>query len=277
MKGYLMEDYRLDLFLQSKGFTESREKAKQLILGNCVYVNERAVTKPSLKVTELDKIEVKNNFEYVSRGASKLEKAVNYFRISLNNAVAADIGASTGGFTDYLIKNHAKKVYAVDVGHGQLHESLRNDKRVINLEGINFRYADTSIIDDEIDVITADVSFISLQFILPKISEISMENTDIIVLIKPQFEAGRENIGKKGIVKDKKVHIQVLNKIQSYCSENGLILTDVTFSPIRGGDGNIEYLGYIKRFSEGSSFLNETKFKDLVIQAFEYYKNNRNV
>lgn len=272
-----MEDYRLDLFLQSKGFTESREKAKQLIYGNCVYVNERAATKPSLKVTELDKIEVRNNFEYVSRGASKLEKAVNYFRISLNNAVAADIGASTGGFTDYLIKNHAKKVYAVDVGHGQLHESLRNDKRVINLEGINFRYADTSIINDEIDVITADVSFISLQFILPKISEISRDNTDIIVLIKPQFEAGRENIGKKGIVKDKKVHIQVLNKIQSYCSENGLILTDVTFSPIRGGDGNIEYLGHIKRFSKGSSFLDETKFKDLVIQAFEYYKNNRNV
>lgn len=277
MEGYLMEDYRLDLFLQSKGFTESREKAKQLILGNCVYVNERAATKPSIKVTELDKIEVRNNFEYVSRGASKLEKAVSYFRISLNNAVAADIGASTGGFTDYLIKNHAKKVYAVDVGHGQLHESLRNDKRVINLEGINFRYADTSIIDDEIDVITADVSFISLQLILPKISEISRENTDIIVLIKPQFEAGRENIGKKGVVKDKNVHIQVLNKIQSYCSENGLILTDVTFSPIRGGDGNIEYLGHIKRFSEGSSFLNETKFKDLVIQAFEYYKNNRNV
>ncbi len=272
-----MEDYRLDLFLQSKGFSESREKAKQLILGNCVYVNERAATKPSLKVTELDKIEVKNNFEYVSRGASKLEKAVNYFRISLNNAVAADIGASTGGFTDYLIKNHAKKVYAVDVGHGQLHESLKNDKRVINLEGINFRYADTSIIDDEIDVITADVSFISLQFILPKIAEISRDNTDIIVLIKPQFEAGRENIGKKGVVKDKKVHIQVLNKIQSYCSENGLIFTDVTFSPIRGGDGNIEYLGHIKKFSECSSFLNETKFKDLVIQAFEYYKNNRNV
>lgn len=262
-----MEDYRLDVYLLTNNFAESRERAKQLIQNSCVYVNDKLITKTSFKVKSLDKIEVKQSFIYVGRGASKLEKAIKYFNINVDNKTSVDIGASTGGFTDYLIKSNAKKVYAVDVGHGQLHESLKTNERVINLEGTNFRYIDASIFKESIDIITVDVSFISLKLILPKIVEISHDDTDIIVLIKPQFEAGRQNIGKNGIIKDKKVHLEVLNNIETYCTENGLYLKDVTFSPIKGGDGNIEYLGHIKK---GLTKINVgTKFKDLIKQAFE--------
>lgn len=262
-----MEDYRLDVYLQTNNFAESRERAKQLIQNSCVYVNEKLITKPSFKVTLHDKIEVKQNFIYVSRGAEKLEKAIKYFNIDVDNKTAVDIGASTGGFTDYLIKNNIKKVYAIDVGHGQLHESLAKNERVINLEKTNFRYIDASIFKEKIDIITVDVSFISLKLILPKIVEISHDDTDIIVLIKPQFEAGRQNIGKNGIVKDKKVHLEVLNNIETYCIENGLYLKDVTISPIKGGDGNTEYLGYINKGLVNSNI--GTKFKDLIKEAFE--------
>lgn len=272
MKGYLMEDYRLDVYMQANNLSESRERAKQLIINNCVFVNDILIIKPSFKVTNFDKIEIRKNFEFVGRGASKLEKAINYFKIKIENKVAVDIGASTGGFTDYLIKNDAKKVYAVDVGHNQLHESLKNNERVINFEKTNFRYIDTEIFRESIDIITVDVSFISLKLILPKIVEISHEDTDIIVLIKPQFEAGRQNIGKNGIIKDKNVHMEVLNNIQMYCNDNKLFLKDVTYSPIKGGDGNIEYLGYIKKAIIQSSIINENKFKILIKQAFENYK-----
>lgn len=267
-----MGEYRLDVYLQTNCLTESRERAKQLIINSCVYVNDKLTTKPSFKVSDSDKIEVKNNFEFVGRGASKLEKAIKYFNITTGNKTAVDIGASTGGFTDYLIKNNIKKVYAVDVGHNQLHESLRNNERVINLEGTNFRYIDTAIFKECVDIITADVSFISLKLIFPKITEISNNYTDIIVLIKPQFEAGRQNIGKNGIVRDKNVHLDIIKNIQMYCHENGLSLKDVTFSPIKGGDGNIEYLAYIKKSMQENSILTEIQFKDLINQAFEYYK-----
>jgi len=274
MKGYLMEEYRLDVYLQTNGLAESRERAKQLVVNSSVYVNDKLAAKPSLKVSNSDKIEVKNNFAYVGKGASKLEKAIKSFNVDVEDSLAVDIGASTGGFTDYLIKNNAKKVYAVDVGHGQLHKSLKNHECVINLEGVNFRYVDTAIFKECVDIITADVSFISLKLILPKIAQLSHDNTDIIVLIKPQFEAGRQNIGKNGIVRDKKIHLNVLKNIQLYCSENGLHLNDVTFSPIKGGDGNIEYLGHIKKCMNSGPVLSEKKFKDLVNQAFEYYKKN---
>jgi 23S rRNA (cytidine1920-2'-O)/16S rRNA (cytidine1409-2'-O)-methyltransferase len=268
-----MDEYRLDVYLQIIGLSESREKAKQLILNNAVYVNDKLIVKPSLKVSNLDKVEVKHNFEYVGRGASKLEKAISHFNIIVENKTAVDIGASTGGFTDYLIKNKAKKVYAIDVGHGQLHETLKNNEQVINMEGTNFRYIDTAIFKEDVDIITVDVSFISLKLIFPKISEISHEATDILILIKPQFESGRENVGKKGIIKDKKVHFDVLNNIQLYCAENDLYIEDITFSPIKGGDGNIEYLGHVKKKLQQDSIINEIKFKDLIKQAFEYYKN----
>ncbi len=264
-----MEEYRLDVYLQTNNLAESRERAKQLILKSCVYVNNKLITKPSVKVNSSDKIEIKNNFNYVSRGASKIEKAIKFFDVDLNDKIAVDIGASTGGFTDFLIKNNAKKVYAIDVGHGQLHESLKKNENVINLEGTNFRYIDTSIFCESIDIITVDVSFISLKLILPKIYEISNDQTDIIVLIKPQFEAGKQNVGKNGIIKDKKIHLEVLNNIKAYCDENGLHLKDLTFSPIKGGDGNIEYLGYIKKGANQNLLTVEYKFKDLIFQAFE--------
>lgn len=263
-----MEEYRLDVYLQTNNFVESRERAKQLVQNSYVYVNGKLITKPSFKVSNQDRIEVIQNFDYVGRGASKIEKAINFFNIDVDNKIAVDIGASTGGFTDYLIKNNAKKVYAVDVGYGQLHESLRTNERVVNLEKTNFRYIDVSLFKETVDIIVVDVSFISLKLILPKIVEISHESTDIVVLIKPQFEAGRQNIGKNGIVKDKKVHLEVLNNITTYCSENGLYLKDVTFSPIKGGDGNIEYLGHMKKGLDKST-TNVTKFKDLISQAFE--------
>lgn len=268
-----MEECRLDIYLHKKDFTESRERAKQLITGYNVYVNDKLITKPSFKVSTSDKIEVRNNFEFVGRGASKIQRAIEYFHISVENKVVVDIGASTGGFTDYMIKNKAKKVYAVDVGHGQLHNSLRNNECVINLEGINFRYMDTAIFEESVDIVAADVSFISLMLILPKIAEFITDNTDIIVLIKPQYEAGRQNIGKNGIIKDKKIHLMVLNNIQMYCCQNNMYIKNCIFSPIKGGDGNIEYLAHINRSKEESnSTQTGVKFKDLVTQAFEYYK-----
>ncbi len=269
-----MEEYRLDVYLHQNNLTESRERAKQLIIKNSVYVNDKLATKPSFKVSSSDKIEVRNNFEYVGRGASKIERAVEYFHIVVENKVAVDIGASTGGFTDYMIKNSARKVYAIDVGHDQLHDTLKNDERVINLEGTNFRYMDTGIFEEYVDIITIDVSFISLKLILPNVAKISNETIDIIALIKPQYEAGRHNIGKNGIIKDKKIHLEVLSNIQMYCCQNNMFIKDITFSPIKGGDGNIEYLAHIKKNKqEIYPTRTETQFKNLVTQAFEYYKN----
>lgn len=262
-----MDVERLDVFLHLNGFAGSREKAKQLIIGNCVYVDSKLINKPSEKVNAYSEIKIENKFNYVGRGASKIEKAINYFNISVNNKIVVDIGASTGGFTDYMLSVGANKVYAIDVGHNQLHEKLKKDKRVINLEGTNFRYIDSKVFTDSIDIIVVDVSFISLKLILPKIVEISHINTEIIVLIKPQFEAGRNNIGKKGIIKDKKVHLTVLNNINDYCTCNGLYVNNMTHSPIKGGDGNIEYLAHIKVGNE-IKFQYES-FKNIIKEAFD--------
>ncbi|MEL7646772.1 MAG: TlyA family RNA methyltransferase [Sedimentibacter sp.] len=260
-----MEEYRLDVYLHIKGYASSRERAKQLISGNCVHLNDKLVTKSSTKVTDNDVIRVDNIFPYVGRGAVKLEKALNHFSIDAHNAVAVDVGASTGGFTDFLLKHGARKVYAVDVGHGQLHESLRNENRVINLENTNFRYIDSSLFTESVDIVTVDVSFISLKLIFPKIVEISHDKTKIVALVKPQFEAGRDNIGKNGIVKDRKVHLAVLRNIESYLEENGLYLENITYSPVKGGDGNIEYLACAGRNKNYKAF----NFKDLINEAFE--------
>lgn len=260
-----MEEYRLDVYLHIKGYAGSRERAKQLISGNCVHINDKLVTKTSAKVTDNDVIRVDNNFPYVGRGAVKLEKAVKLFSINVENAVAVDVGASTGGFTDFLLKHGARKVYAVDVGHGQLHESLRTDNRVINLENTNFRYVDSSLFADSVDIVTVDVSFISLKLILPKIVEIGHDKTKIVVLVKPQFEAGRENIGKNGIVKDRKIHLAVLRNFEDYLEENGLYLENIDYSPVKGGDGNIEYLACAGRNNSNKAF----NFKDLINEAFE--------
>lgn len=259
-----MKNYRLDVYLHDKGYASSRERAKELILSNSVFVDDNLITKPSYPVNDDVKIKITREL-YVSRGYVKIEKAMQVFDINIENKTAVDIGASTGGFTDYLLKHGAKKVYAVDVGTGQLHNSLRNDDRVINQENTNFRHIDTSIFTDDIDIITVDVSFISLKHILPKIVEISHNSTDIVALVKPQFEAGKENIGKKGIVKDKQVHLEVLYNLNNYIKINNLNLINIAYSPIKGASGNIEYLTHLK--ITGSS--NEINFKDLVNQAFE--------
>ncbi len=259
-----MKDYRLDVYLHDKGYASSRERAKQLILNNVVYVDDKLITKPSYKFFDNAKIEITQELYYVSRGYIKIEKAIEIFNINIGNKSAADIGASTGGFTDYLLKHGAKKVYAIDVGSNQLHDSLRNDSRVINIENTNFRHMDTSIITDSIDIVTVDVSFISTKYILPKIVEISHNDTDIVILIKPQFEAGKDKIGKKGIVKDKKVHLEVLNNFNDYCMEMNLNLINMDYSPIKGTDGNIEYLAHLKRGT-----TNKFNFKDLIKKAFE--------
>lgn len=260
-----MENYRLDVYLHDKGYADSREKSKQLILNKSVYVDDKLITKASFNVSDDVNIKIINAVNYVSRGYVKIEKAIQKFNINIKNKTAADIGASTGGFTDYLLKHGVKKVYAIDVGSNQLHDSLRNNYQVINLENTNFRYIDTSIFADNIDLVTVDVSFISLKYILPKIVEISHKNTDIVVLIKPQFEAGKEKVGKKGIVKDKKVHLEVLNNLNSYFRENNLNLVNIDFSPIKGALGNIEYLAHLKI----TGFSNEFNFKDLINEAFE--------
>lgn len=259
-----MKNYRLDVYLHDKGYADSREKSRQLILNNSVYVDDKLVTKASYMVNDDVNIKISNAINYVSRGYIKIKKAIQTFNLNIQNKTAADIGASTGGFTDYLLKHGAKMVYAIDVGSNQLHDSLKNNPQVINLENTNFRYIDTSIFAD-IDIVTVDVSFISLKYILPKIVEISHENTDIVILIKPQFEAGKQNIGKKGIVKDKKVHLEVLNNLNNYFNENNLKLIHIDYSPIKGTSGNIEYIAHLKK--EG--FANRFNFKDLIKEAFE--------
>lgn len=262
-----MNEERLDVFLHLNGFAPSREKAKQLIIGNCVYVDGKLINKPAERVYSSSEIKVINNFQYVGRGASKIEKAINYFNIYVNNKIAIDVGASTGGFTDYLLSYGAKKVYAIDVGHNQLNEKLKNDKRVVNLEGTNFRYMDSKIFKESIDIIVVDVSFISLKLILPKICEIIQKNSDVVILIKPQFEAGKNNIGKNGIVKDKKIHLAVLNNINDYCISNNLHINNITYSPIKGGDGNIEYLAHLKVGTE-IKFQTEN-FKSIIKETFD--------
>lgn len=260
-----MKDYRLDVYLHNAGYANSRERAKQLILKKYVFIDDKLITKPSFLVNENAKIKIAEEFNYVSRGYIKIEKAIQVFSIETLDKTVVDIGASTGGFTDYMLKHGAKKVYAIDVGHGQLHDSLRKDSRVINIENTNFRYMDTSLITDYIDLITVDVSFISIKYILPKIVEICQENTDIIVLIKPQFEAGKNNIGKNGIVNNKNIHLDVLNNFYKHCNENNFSVLNINYSPIKGTNGNIEYISYIKKIG----ISNEFNFKSLINEAFE--------
>ena len=243
-----MNNIRLDVLLFNMGLAKSREKAKQLIVSNMVYVNDELVNKPSALFNEDCKIKLDiPDVEYVGRGALKLKKAIEKFNICLKNKISVDVGASTGGFTDFMLKNGCIKVYAIDVGQNQLAENLLNDNRVVSLEKTNFRYVDTNIFKEEINFICIDVSFISLELIIPKIVEICNEMTDIIALVKPQFEAGKGNVGKNGIVKDKKMHISILNKVYNYFVNNNLFLNNITYSPITGGDGNIEYLVHIRK------------------------------
>lgn len=243
-----MKKERLDCALVSRGFAESREKAKAIIMSGIVYVNNQKCDKAGDTVKPDDNIEVRGEtLKYVSRGGLKLEKAMNSFSISLDGCICADIGASTGGFTDCMLQNGAKKVYSIDVGYGQLAWKLRTDERVVNLERTNFRYVTREQVPDMLDFASVDVSFISLSLIIPVMRTLLKDGGRAVCLIKPQFEAGKENVGKKGVVRDKNVHIAVIDKIINIVKENKFSLLGLDFSPIKGPEGNIEYLCYIEK------------------------------
>ncbi len=249
---------RLDVALVEKGFCESREKAKALIMAGIVFVNNQKSDKAGNTVKEEDIIEVRGEaLKYVSRGGLKLEKAVDCFSLDLKGFICADIGASTGGFTDCMLQNGAARVYAVDVGYGQLAWKLRTDGRVINLERTNFRYVTSGQIPDLLDFASVDVSFISLSHILPTMRTLLKDGGSAVCLIKPQFEAGRENVGKKGVVREKNVHIAVIEKIIGLIKENNFSLLGLDFSPVKGPEGNIEYLCYIKKEEKAVNLLGE--------------------
>lgn len=239
---------RLDVALVEKGFAESREKAKAMIMAGIVFVNNQKSDKAGNTVKDEDVIEVRGEtLKYVSRGGLKLEKAVDVFSLNLKDCICADIGASTGGFTDCMLQNGAKKVYSIDVGYGQLAWKLRTDERVVNLERTNFRYVTEEQIPEKLDFASVDVSFISLSLILPVMHNLLKDGARAVCLIKPQFEAGKENVGKKGVVRDKSVHIAVVEKICRLVLDSGFSLLGLDFSPVKGPEGNIEYLCYISK------------------------------
>lgn len=242
-----MKKVRLDQLILSKGLAPSREKAKAFIMSGIVIVDGERAEKAGCMVREDCDIKVKGSLKYVSRGGIKLEKAIKSLNIDLKGLVCLDIGASTGGFTDCMLQNGASKVYAVDVGYGQLAWKLRKDNRVKNLERVNARYLTNDQIPDEIDFASVDVSFISLTLILPVVYNLLKNNAIAVVLVKPQFEAKREQVGKKGVVKDPFVHESVLKKIYDHCSGIGFNIIAMDFSPIKGPEGNIEYLFTIKK------------------------------
>lgn len=242
---------RLDVAVFEAGYAPSREKAKAIIMAGQVYVNNQKVDKAGTEIKRDDKLEVRGStLKYVSRGGLKLEKAMQCFPITLQDKVCMDVGASTGGFTDCMLQNGAKKVYSIDVGYGQLAWKLRTDERVVNLERTNFRYATREQVPDEIDFSSVDVSFISLYHILPVLNSLLANNGEAVCLIKPQFEAGKEKVGKKGVVRDLNVHLEVVKKIISLAVENGFSVLGLQFSPIKGPEGNIEYLIYLKKSDE---------------------------
>ncbi len=244
----MAQKVRLDLALVQLGHAESREKAKALIMSGIVYVNNQKCDKAGDMVKTEDVIEVRGEkLKYVSRGGLKLEKAMTSFNLSLDGCICADIGASTGGFTDCMLQNGASKVYAIDVGYGQLAWKLRCDQRVVNLERTNFRYVTKEQVDLPLDFASVDVSFISLSYILPVMRTLLKDNGRAVCLIKPQFEAGKDGVGKKGVVRDKNVHISVIDKIINLVSENNFSLLGLDFSPVKGPEGNIEYLCYIEK------------------------------
>ena len=256
---------RLDIELVSRGLARSRERAKEMICSGSVSVNGKTAKKPSDEVTLDDEIVSCENDAYVGRGALKLEKAAEVFGLEFSGMTCLDIGASTGGFTDFMLQRGAAKVYAVDVGHGQLAEKLRRDARVINMEGTDIRELDSVDIGGNADFISVDVSFISLTKILPKVYELLADGAAAAVLIKPQFEAGRSDIGKHGIVKDRKVHLRVLSEIDSFARSIGFMTEKYTYSPVRGGSGNIEYLVKLRK-TVGEPAVHD--FKELIDSSF---------
>lgn len=242
---------RLDILLVNRNLAPSREKAKAIIMAGIVYVNGQKEDKPGAAFDMTADILVRGStLPYVSRGGLKLEKAVDCFGVELEGKICMDVGASTGGFTDCMLQNGAKKVYAVDVGHGQLDWKLRNDKRVVCMERTNIRYVTRDDVEDRMDFASIDVSFISLTKVLGPVKELLTESGRIVALIKPQFEAGREKVGKKGVVREKSTHLEVIQKIMDYGMELGFEILNLEYSPVKGPEGNIEYLIYLQKPGE---------------------------
>jgi 23S rRNA (cytidine1920-2'-O)/16S rRNA (cytidine1409-2'-O)-methyltransferase len=250
---------RLDVLLVERGLIETREKAKRTIMAGLVYSNEERLDKPGEKVKTDIPLSIKGKIlPYVSRGGLKLEKALKVFDVSVADKVLLDIGSSTGGFTDCALQNGAKMSYALDVGYNQLAWKLRQDERVVVMERTNFRYVTPAdLIGEMPNFATIDVSFISLTLILPVLKTLLIPESDVVALVKPQFEAGREQVGKKGIVRDEKVHLQVIDKIINFAFQQGYIIKNLSFSPITGGDGNIEFLLHLKWDGEREMGVNQ--------------------
>ena len=243
-----MKKQRLDQLVFERGLTESRERAKTTIMSGIVYVNGQKVDKPGTPVDPEADSEVRGNaLPYVSRGGFKLEKALKVFPVDPAGKLCIDCGASTGGFTDVLLKNGAAKVYAVDVGYGQLAWSLRTDERVINLERTNVRYITEEQIPEPLDLAVMDVSFISIKLVIPAVGKLLKDGADYICLIKPQFEAGKDEVGKKGVVRDPAVHLAVIRSFMEFVETSEFTLMGLDFSPIKGPEGNIEYLAWLKK------------------------------
>lgn len=259
---------RLDVLLVQRGLAPSREKAKALIMEGNVFVAGQREDKAGTAFDQAVEIEVRGNtLKYVSRGGLKLEKAMQNFAISLEDKICMDIGASTGGFTDCMLQNGARKVYAVDVGYGQFAWKLRQDARVVCMEKTNIRYVAPADIADVLDFASVDVSFISLTKVLPAAKELLSEQGEMVCLIKPQFEAGREKVGKKGVVREAKVHQEVVAKICAFAQEIGFGVMALDFSPIKGPEGNIEYLVYLKKSAQ--SLIELTEVPSVVDKAHE--------
>jgi 23S rRNA (cytidine1920-2'-O)/16S rRNA (cytidine1409-2'-O)-methyltransferase len=242
---------RLDVLLVNRNLAESREKAKAIIMSGIVYVDGQKEDKAGTMFEDTVSVEVRGHtLAYVSRGGLKLEKAMTHFGVTLNGKICMDVGASTGGFTDCMLQNGAVKVYSVDVGHGQLAWKLRNDERVVCMEKTNIRYVTPEDIPDRIQFASIDVSFISLTKVLGPVKELLTEDGQIVCLIKPQFEAGREKVGKKGVVREKSTHLEVIESVIAFAKSIGFGILNLEFSPIKGPEGNIEYLLYLQNHPE---------------------------
>ena len=258
---------RLDILLVERGLAVSREKAKAIIMSGIVYVDGQKEDKAGSTFEDTVEIEVRGNtLKYVSRGGLKLEKAMEEFGLSLNDNICMDVGASTGGFTDCMLQNGAVRVYSIDVGHGQLAWKLRNDERVVCMERTNMRYVTPDDIPDQIDFSSIDVSFISLTKILLPVKNLLVPEGEVVCLIKPQFEAGRDKVGKKGVVRDRKVHKEVIELVLDYAQSIGFVPLNLDFSPVKGPEGNIEYLLHIRNGGAGVE-KDWLKQIDLVVDA----------
>lgn len=271
----MMSKKRLDVLLVERNLVESREKAKRMIMAGLVYSENDRLDKPGMKYDEQIPLTIKGNLHpYVGRGGLKLKKAIDDFNLNISSRIMVDVGASTGGFTDCALQHGVSLCYSIDVGYNQLDWKLRSDDRVIVMERTNFRYVTKDMLKEGLpNFATVDVSFISLKIILPVLANLLTANSDIVILIKPQFEAGREQVGKKGIVRDKQVHIEVLEHILSFASENNYQVYHLTHSPITGGEGNIEFLAHLGwQNNESTNQWDHLDIKKVVEHAHESFE-----